>query len=310
MTTPRDMSKRPPRDPGDLSVDLKYYMFDWDDNILHMPTRIHLERRTENGWEPYEVSTAEFARIRRDTENYRPREGDWDKAFVDFYDVGERGEDAFLEDTKAALAPVIAGERGGAPSYDAFRQALVEGRLFAIITARSHSSRAIRKGVEYFVRDVLSPDERREMIANLRFYAARFDGNEASLSDDQILENYLALNKYHGVTSPEFEERMGRKTKGSESPEEAKQIAIKDFVRHVIAMMRGGVARGDSVSIGFSDDDQKNVEAVRAFINAELKKEFPHIKFVVYDTSDPTRHNGHKMVISGDTTARDDTQHG
>lgn len=309
MNTSRASSNRPFRDPGNLSVDLKYYMFDWDDNILHMPTRIHLERRTENGWEPYEVSTAEFARIRRDTENYRPKEGDWDKAFVDFYDVGERGEDAFLEDTKAALAPVIAGERGGAPSFEAFKLALVEGRLFAIITARSHSSRAIRKGVEYFVREVLSDADRKKMIANLRFYAARFDGNEASLSDEQIVENYLKLNKYHGVTSPEFEERMGRKSKGSESPEEAKQLAIKDFVRHVIAMMRGGVAKGDSVSIGFSDDDQKNVEAVRAFINAELKKEFPHIKFVVYDTSDPARPNGHKMVIAGDAAGKDE-EHG
>ena len=28
------------------TLQLKYYMFDWDDNILHMPTRIHLERRT------------------------------------------------------------------------------------------------------------------------------------------------------------------------------------------------------------------------------------------------------------------------
>ena len=25
--------------------DLKYYIFDWDDNILRMPTYIHLERR-------------------------------------------------------------------------------------------------------------------------------------------------------------------------------------------------------------------------------------------------------------------------
>ena len=25
--------------------DLKYYIFDWDDNILHMPTRIKMEHR-------------------------------------------------------------------------------------------------------------------------------------------------------------------------------------------------------------------------------------------------------------------------
>lgn len=287
------------RAPADMIVDFKYYMFDWDDNILHMPTRIHLERKTPaGGWEPYDVSTAEFARIRRDTENYRPREGDWDKAFVDFYDVGEKGEDTFLEDTKAALAPVIAGAEKGAPSFEKFKQALVEGRLFAIITARSHGSRAIRKGVEYFVRNVLSERERQTMITNLRAYVARFDGNEPELTDDQIMENYLGLNKYHGVTSPEFEALMGRKTSGSESPEHAKQLAIKDFVQHVIKMMRGGATHGEPVSIGFSDDDQKNVQAVQEFIHAELKKEFPHIKFVVYDTSDPSRENGHKIVIS------------
>ena len=50
--------------------DLKYYIFDWDDNILHMPTYIHLERRLANGsWVPHLVSTALFAVIRNDTAN-------------------------------------------------------------------------------------------------------------------------------------------------------------------------------------------------------------------------------------------------
>lgn len=283
--------------PTDMKLELKYYMFDWDDNILHMPTRIHLERKTGSGWEPYDVSTAEFARIRRDTENYRPREGDWDKAFVDFYDVGEKGEDVFLEDTKIALAPVISGEKKGAPSFEPFKQALIEGRLFAIITARSHSSRAIRKGVEYFIRNVLTDVERSRMVENLKYYIRRFEGRLPEMTDDEVMSNYLNLNKYHGVTSPEFEKIMGRKVSGSESPEHAKQLAIKDFVQHVIALIRGVGVR-EPISIGFSDDDQKNVQAVESFIQEELRKEFPHIKFVVYDTSDSSRPNGHKIVIS------------
>ena len=28
---------------GVAARDFKYYIFDWDDNILHMPTRIHME---------------------------------------------------------------------------------------------------------------------------------------------------------------------------------------------------------------------------------------------------------------------------
>jgi hypothetical protein len=295
--TGQEQSGISPNSPANMNLELKYYMFDWDDNILHMPTRIHLEKKTETGWIPHDVSTAEFARIRRDTVNYRAKEDDWDKAFVDFYDVGEKGEDVFLEDTKTALAPVILGKAKGAPSFEPFRIALIEGRLFAIITARSHSSRGIRKGVEYFIYNVLTEAERKQMVARLKEYIVRFDGRVPDLSNEQIISNYLDLNRFHGVTSPEFEKKMGRKVGGSESPEHAKQVAIKDFVQHVIALIRGVGVR-EPISIGFSDDDQKNVQAVESFIQDELKKEFPHIKFVVYDTSDPSRPNGHKIVIA------------
>lgn len=295
--SPFDRDRIANASPAGIKLDLKYYMFDWDDNILHMPTRIHLEKKTPEGWVAHDVSTAEFARIRRDTENYRPKEGDWDKAFVDFYDIGEKGEDVFLEDTKLALAPVIAGKTSGAPSFERFKQALIEGRLFAIITARSHSSRAIRKGVEYFIQNVLTADERQAMVEQLKAYLTRFEGRTPDWTDEQIIANYLGLNKYHGVTSPEFEAKMGRKSSGSESPEHAKMVAIKDFVQHVIALIRG-VGVPEPISIGFSDDDRKNVQAVESYIKEELRKEFPHIKFVVYDTSDPSRPHGHKIVIS------------
>jgi hypothetical protein len=139
------------------------------------------------------------------------------------------------------------------------------------------------------------------MVARLREYIARFDRREPDWDDDKVIANYLDLNRYHGVTSPEFEKRMGRKTGGSESPEHAKQVAIKDFVQHVIALIRG-VGVSQPISIGFSDDDQKNVQAVQQYIHAELAKEFPHIKFVVYDTSDPERVNGHKIVIADAAT--------
>ena len=76
--------------------DLKYYIFDWDDNILHMPTRIHLERKTESGeWIPHAVSTAVFSVIRDDRKNYRPPDGDWEKAFVEFRDLDAESESVF-----------------------------------------------------------------------------------------------------------------------------------------------------------------------------------------------------------------------
>ncbi len=277
-------------------IHFKYYMFDWDDNILHMPTRIHLEKKTAKGWAPYDVSTAQFARIRRTMKDCRPLGDDWDRAFSDFYDVGRRGTNAFLDDTRKALRPIIEGRARGAPSFQKFRKALVEGRLFAIITARSHSSASIRKGVEYFIRSVLTPAEKREMLANLRGYIAYFDGDPDALSDKAVLKQYLDLCRYRGVTSPEFQQLMGRKLGGSESPEEAKQFAIREFVQHAMGLVRDR-RKAAKISIGFSDDDRKNIEAVEEFIRHELAREYPGVKFAVYDTSDPRRRKGRKLVI-------------
>jgi hypothetical protein len=284
---------------GDDDVSFQYYMFDWDDNILHMPTKIYLEKKTEDGWQSHPVSTNQFALIRQDTLHYRPVNGSWDDAFAEFYDVGQRGERAFIEDTIAALEPMVSGSAPAGPSFRRFRKALVEGRLFAIITARAHSSANIRAAVQYFIDTVLDEGERTEMIVNLRSFNRYFGHDEASRSDEQILDQYLSLNKYRGVTSPEFMEAIGADVEsGAESPARAKQLAIREFVNHVLALV--GDRRSDRpISVGFSDDDAHNVGTVIRFIEEELAHEFPDIRFVVYDTSDPSIPRGKKIVIRG-----------
>jgi hypothetical protein len=277
---------------------LKYYMFDWDDNILHMPTLIHLERKTETGWEPFSVSTSRFAGIRRDTENYRPIAGDWDQAFKDFYDDGDRGEAAFLEDTAAALRPIVEQQQPGAPSFYRFKKALIDGALFAIVTARAHATGTIRRGVELFIEQVLSAEEKARMLENLRRFNDWFGEAHAALSDDEVLDRYLSLNRYRGVTSPEFQELMGQTLSGAESPEKAKQFAVQDFVTHVISLIEEKGVQA-SISVGFSDDDPHNVQAIEAFLEDELARQFPDVKFVVYDTSDPEARGVRKVVIRG-----------
>ena len=95
------MDAKEPRVNMDVAKrDFKFYIFDWDDNILHMPTRIHLERRTREGaWEPVSVSTASFALVRKDSANWRlPRDGGYAAAFRDFQDTSVGDESAFLRD--------------------------------------------------------------------------------------------------------------------------------------------------------------------------------------------------------------------
>jgi len=277
----------------------KYYIFDWDNNILHMPTHIHLEHKTASGnWEPLAVSTSFYSVVRNDREHYRPPEGDWELAFREFRDFANEPESKFLKHTKQALAPIICGEQEGGPSFRQFRQALLEGRLFAIVTARGHQSGTIRAGVEYFIHNVLTPPEFREMMRNLRGYRAVYEQDDSWLTDEEVLSAYLDLNRYHAVTSPEFRAWMGVNAPGVDIQEEAKQFAIMDFMRHVFRIVRrSGVDK--PISVGFSDDDPRNVRAVERFIAGELHREFPQVKFVVYDTSDPEVPDGRKIVVSG-----------
>ena len=296
--------------------DFKYYIFDWDDNILHMPTKIRMEHLESDGtWKPVEVSTSTFALVRADTVNYRPPSvGGWPAAFANFADPPDVGNDqdrqnCFILDTLAALEKVEQGARPG-PSYNAMRKTLREGRLFAIVTARGHSPATIERAVRMFIRYALTDEEREEMMSNLRGYRQWLDGvsDDAFGTDAEELDYYLKMCRYSAVTNDGFRERMARDPIYSEKlatattasrPELAKEFAIRDFVEHVFHMLRrsGGLSR--PVSIGFSDDDVGNVKTVSNFIRSELSKRFDGIKFVVYDTSDRTLSKGRKVCVSG-----------
>ena len=119
----------------------KAYSFDWDDNILIMPTRIHLDYNVNSNdiadlgsegnkiWVPVSVSTEQFRSVRHKLgKEFRYPNDDILSAFKDFRDY-----DAFIEDTKRALS-----YRSYGPSFNKFKEALISGSDFSIITARSN----------------------------------------------------------------------------------------------------------------------------------------------------------------------------
>jgi len=281
--------------------DLKYYIFDWDDNILRMPTRIHLERRLPDGtWTPHRVSTAVFAVIRNDTENYRPPGNDWTQAFNEFRDFDTDDESKFLKDARTAIDQVIRGDTAPPPSFNAFRKTLTEGRIFAIVTARGHRSETLQKGVKLFIERVLSPTDKATMLANLRGYIHCYLGADKLLgmTDADILSFYLSLNKYHAVTSPQFHALMKGKIPDPQQSEVGKQYAIRDVIEHLFSIVEKDNIK-KPMSVGFSDDDPANIRAVEDYIRHQLAQRFPSVRFVVYDTSDPTLPAGRKTTVSG-----------
>ncbi len=290
--------------------DFKYYIFDWDDNILHMPTKIYLEKLCASGeWKPTAIPTSTFALVRSQFDHYRfPSDGGVKAAFRDFQDMSDEAcEPAFIRDTLMALEKVKQGEKPG-PSFETLRKTLREGRIFAIVTARGHASKTICEAVKLFIDMVLTEDERQEMMRNLRGYRWWLDKKETFGTDEEELDYYLSMCRYHAVTNPDFKEMINEdedfssrfaEASQKRKPEVAKEFAIKDFVQHLFHTLERTGGLGHSIAVGFSDDDAGNVQAVSDYIRNELSKRFGNFKFVVYDTSDSTLSHGRKVTVVG-----------
>ena len=259
---------------------LLYYAFDWDDNILRMPTMIRLENKVGDQWVPTDVSTAEFAEVRGDKDNWRLLNQSGDDAFANFRDNGPMGGDIFLEDVKRAIS---AGRF--APAWGDFIECLSNGSLFAIITARGHESETMRRGVEWIIDNVLTEQQIFEMYNNLLKFSYFYDiSTEADRllkgtpSQNELVRLYLDNCDFVGVSAPS---RGGT----PDNPEKAKEETLLSF-KSKIDRFAGQL--GMKAMIGFSDDDLGNVAHIEDLADKLNHEEFPNIiKFVVKGTKDP-----------------------
>ena len=265
-----------------LETSLRTYIFDWDDNILYMPTTIKMDKKEGGKWVPVDVPTDEYAHIRTSPE-YRLRDNSPGIAFSDF-----RESKPFIKDIKKAIH-----NNNFAPSADKFKEALINANPFGINTARGHKPEILRDGVRLFIDMVFTDEEKSEMVGNVK----KILNQTKELTPDQSIDFYLdEMGEYYPVSSEEFGERFGLDTTGgAANPEHAKKVAIEHFVRKVFDNVKTLVNSDyKKLSVGFSDDDVRNVKAVEQFIEEELNKMYPEFHFVVYDTSDKGKR---KMVI-------------
>ena len=247
---------------------VRAYSFDWDDNILKMPTTIKMLKKTEGEWKPINVGTEDFAFF-RNNKMYKLDDG----AFDNFID-----DDSFIEDLEKAL-----NTKSYAPSFNKFKEALIYANPISIITARGHKPETLRKGMDIVISQTFSEDELGKMIDNIQQVFPELDGQEL----DVILKTYLDSHDYHPVTSEKFADRFGLDSGSAVNPEENKKIALRDYVAKIVNKV-GEMVNTDynKLSVGFSDDDLGNIRAIVAFIKEVLQAEFPEVDFVVYDTSE------------------------
>lgn len=246
----------------------KNYLFDWDDNILHMNTKIYVEKIINKQWKKCKVSTSKFAKIRHSNE-YRPFSNSWQKAFEEFTDNGSRGDTAFLMDVNKALKKTSFG-----PSYSDFVECLTQANFFGIVTARGHHERILIESIKFLIEKTFTHYRYSNMIRNIRLKYLPKELRHI-LSADIVLDRYLRRCHYYCVSSERFTEYI----KNASLPvEEAKKLAIKMFISKVVNI-------DPDSKIGFSDDDSNNVKHISEYVSKELKKEYPELEFNIYDTS-------------------------
>jgi hypothetical protein len=235
--------------------DMKYYAFDWDDNIVHMPTKIML--KTEDGDE-VGMSTDDFAEYRskigkEDFEyNGNTIVGFSEEPYRNFRTAGDK--DFLVDAMRAKLGP----------AFNDFREAINNGSIFSIITARGHNPNTLKQAVYNYIIDGFNGIDKDQLVKNLKKYRSFFE--EDDMTDDELIKSYLNLNKYHPVSFDDAE--------GAANPEEAKVRAMDEFVSYIKKMakklnkrafIKNDVSNNfvpEQPSIGFSDDDIRNVEVM------------------------------------------------
>lgn len=249
--------------------DTKYYAFDWDDNLLFMPTSIILLSDKDN---EVPMSTEDFAehrqQIGKEPFNYKGT------AIVDFAPNPFRN--FRIEGDKRFVLDSLLAQPG--PSWNDFVECINGGSIFAIITARGHNPKTLREAVYNLIMSNHLGINGKTLSGNLKRYRnlggdVDVDGKTISTLTKNELNEYLNLCRFEPVTFGDGD---------AANPEEGKIKAMRNFISYCKEMAQeiGEKAffKNDIVNneiepiIGFSDDDERNIEKMKGFLEKEYEK--------------------------------------
>jgi len=239
----------------------RVYIFDWDDNIVGMPTTIKMEKETIDGkWELVDLGTEEYAKYRK-SPHYR-YSSHIPNPYVNFEDDYQ-----FLKDLTRAIET-----NSIAPSFAKFKEAMIYGHDFSIITARGHTPQIFMFGIVMLIGRLFSPDElihMKERVGDINKYLNRQE--IWPVSSEYFANHYPHLNNLSCPT------------------EIRKSAVMNDYVSRMVEMKKSydEIDVSAKLSIGFSDDDTNNVLAIEELVEKVITEKHPEIHFVLYDTSDP-----------------------
>lgn len=232
-----------------------FYFFDYDDNVVHLPTKIVLfDKRTHK---EQLVSTSEYAAIHpflstpnSNWEHFELRDhaqGSYRNFREQPKELLDGKEQPLIEDMLAALENPFLEWRG--PSWDFFYKAVKNNRPISIITARGHHPHTVRRAINLLVQS----------------------------RDLAISPNYLSI---YPVSHEPTRHYLGD-TENKLSTAELKKLAIKVAVQDAFECY----GQNEFHRFGMSDDDPKNIELITEAMR-ELKAIYPKNQFFVFNTNE------------------------
>lgn len=259
-------------------MNLSYYAFDWDDNILHMNTLIQLLKFNGIEWIRVDVSTSEFREIRDELNQYyingigmwRFIDDDQSISFRNFRD----NHDIFLNDVKDSL-----DDKKYAPAWNKLIDCLENANIFMIITARGHEPHILRSAIEWIIYTELDIQQKYKLINSMKKYQLLFGDNIIEESFDIIMSKYLDLCEFFGVQSQYFCNKFNVDL--TYPTEDVKLLAMEYFIERINQYSRD---LNMDVSVGFSDDDSKTVNRIYELFKTEMIPNFQNIDFNLYHT--------------------------
>ena len=233
--------------------DMKYYAFDWDDNIMYMPTKIIL---MDDKGEEVPMGTEDFAEYRvkigKEPFEYKGHKivGFAELPFRYFTTTGDKN---FVVDSMTANL---------GPAWPDFVEAINNGSIFSIVTARGHTPSIMKEAVYNLIISNHQGINSDELAKNLIKY--RDIADEEELPKRDLIREYLNLCRFYPVTYGEG---------SAANPEDGKIKALNEFISyirevsnfiHKKAFLKNKVSNKFAIpQIGFSDDDLRNLEKVK-----------------------------------------------
>lgn len=277
-----------------IRPDLKYYAFDWDDNIMYMPTKIIVLSKND---EEVPMSTEEFAEYRhqigKEEFNFK---GTTIVGFAPdpFRYFGEQGNEGFIAD--AMTAPV-------GPAWNDFVECINGGSIFAIITARGHNPETLKEGIFDLISNNHNGINQKTLLENLKKYHNIVSDLNEDIDEKSFRPEYRGSDLIEDYLDRCVMAPVSFRAGTAANPEEGKKVALRKFITYCREMAKelidsimkkeSGVSLEDLVpkfkndianqevsqsidefvkqhmKLGFSDDDERNVTSMEDMLSTE-----------------------------------------